>query len=236
MQVRRVIPLIFIVISLLYILFSFSLEERRMIGDVKGWDPGSRAMPVGVGFIMLTASVYLAYKEKKSRGEDETSLELSIRKLMILTILLSILYILFFRFLGFVLSTHILLFTLIYFNYESNVKLNMIPSFSIGILLSTGLMLLFYSIGRYITRLLFLSGRRSDLPILSGKLFTVGIPFFVLLILFVTLLFLLKKTLKNDRFRITLTSGFTAIGLTELLYIVFKQVFLVSLAKGLIGW
>ncbi|GAF82731.1 unnamed protein product, partial [marine sediment metagenome] len=87
-----------------------------MIGDEMGWDPGSRAMPIGIGFLMLGVSIYLFFKERKS-GEEEITLDFASKKLIIITIMLSILYILFFRFVGFVLSTNILLFALIYFYY-----------------------------------------------------------------------------------------------------------------------
>ena len=236
MGARKVIPRVFIAVSLLYLLFTFSLEERRMIGDVRGRDPGSRAIPVGIAFVMLATSGYLTYQERKQVKEEGGPLESSIKKLIGLTILLSILYILSFRFLGFVLSTHLLLFTLVYFSYEQDVRWPMVPGFFLGLLLSTGFMILFYSIGRYITHHLFLASERSDLPVLAGKLFTSGATSLVLCVIFVTLLFLMRKALRAPRIRVLLAAAFVAIGITEFLYIVFKQLFFVSLAQGLIGW
>ena len=236
MHIKRVIPIAFIIISLLYIVFSFTVEERKMIGDVRGWDPGSRAMPIGIGFVMLAASVYLTYKERRSPAQEEERQKPSIIKLVILTILLSTFYILCFRFLGFIISTHILLFTLIYFNYQQDIRWDMIPAFSLGLLISTCGMILFYSIGRYISRYLFLLGRKLDIPMLKGKIFTAGIPFVVLLIIFAILLLLLRKAIKKGKYHIPLVAGFTAIGATEFLFIVFKQIFWVSLVKGLIFW
>lgn len=232
---RIIIPIVFIFFSLLYIILSFSIEQRKMIGDETGWDPGSRAMPIGIGFLMLGVSIYLFFKERKS-GEEEITLDSASKKLIILTIVLSILYILFFRFVGFILSTNVLLFTLIYFYYKRDIKWNMTQNFSIGLFLSIGLMILFYSIGRFTTRFLFLIGRSSNLEIFSGRLFITGVTFLVLLFIFFTMLLLFRKAIKNKNFRIPLLSGFIAIGTTEFIYIVFKQVFWVSLAKGLIFW
>jgi hypothetical protein len=50
------------------------------------------------------------------------------------------------------------------------------------------------------------------------------------------MLFLFRKAIKNENFRIPLLSGFVTIGVTEFIYIIFKQIFWVSLAKGLIFW
>ena len=232
---RIVIPIVFIFFSLLYIILSFSIEQRKMIGDEMGWDPGSRAMPIGIGFLMLGVSIYLFFKERKS-GEEEITLDFASKKLIIITIMLSILYILFFRFVGFVLSTNILLFALIYFYYKRDIRWNMIQNFSIGLFLSVGLMILFYSIGRFTTRFLFLIGRNSNIEIFSGRLFITGVTFLVLLFIFFAMLLLFKKVIKNENFRIPLLSGFIAIGVTEFIYIIFKQIFWVSLAKGLIFW
>jgi len=232
---RIIIPIVFIFFSLLYIILSFSIEQRKMIGDETAWDPGSRAMPIGIGFLMLGVSIYLFFKERKS-GEEEITLDSASKKLIIFTIMLSILYILFFRFVGFILSTNVLLFTLIYFYYKRDIKWNMVQNFSIGLFLSVGLMILFYSIGRFTTRFLFLIGRNSNIEIFSERLFITGVTFLVLLFIFFTMLLLFKKVIKYENFRIPLLSGFIAIGVTEFIYIIFKQIFWVSLAKGLIFW
>lgn len=232
---KIIIPIVFIFFSLLYIILSFSIEQRKMIGDEMGWDPGSRAMPIGIGFLMLGVSIYLFFKERKS-GEEEITLDSASKKLIILTIMLSILYILFFRFVGFILSTNVLLFTLIYFYYKRDIKWSMMRNFSIGLLASTGTMILFYSIGRFITHFLFLIGRRSNSEIFSGRLFMTGVTFLILLFIFFTMLLLFRKVIKNENFRIPLLSGFVTIGVTEFIYIIFKQIFWVSLAQGLIFW
>ena len=235
LSTRRVIPLVIVVVSLLYIVFSFSLEQRRMIGDVKGWDPGSRAMPVGVGFLMLGLSIYLSFKEARS-GEEEKPLGTGSKKLIILTATLSIIYVLCFRFVGFILSTNILLFTLVYFNYRQDIRWNMVPNFSIGILLSSGFIVLTYSIGRFVTRSLFLMGKRSNIEILTSRVFTSGITLLVVIVIFIVTLLLSKEAIKNEKSKSLCISGFISAGATEFLYIIFKQIFWVSLARGLIFW
>lgn len=236
MHIKRVIPIVFIMIALLYIIFSFTVEERKMIGDVKGWDPGSRAMPIGIGLIMLAASIYLSRKERSTPDRDKKPHDSGIRKLIILTILLCIFFILFFRFLGFIISTHIFLFSLIFLYYKRDIRWSLIPEFSIGLLICTGGMITFYSIGRFISRYLFLLGRKSEILVLKSKLATAGVPLVILLVLFTVLLIILKKPIKRWKYRVNLIAGFSAVAITEFLFIVFKQIFLVSLVRGLIFW
>jgi len=233
---KKVIPLIFVVVSILYIVFGFSLEQRRMIGDERGWDPGSRAMPLGLGFLLLGLSIYLALKKEQSEEDEENQPDPGSIKLISLTITLSILYILFFRYVGFIFSTNILLFTLIYFNYKTDITWDAIPNCLFGILVSTGFILLLYSIGRFITRFLFLTGKRSNIEILTNRLSMTGITLIVLTGIFLITLFLVKKIMKSEQSKIFFNAVFIATGVTEFLYLVFKQIFWVSLAKGIIYW
>jgi hypothetical protein len=207
-----------------------------MIGDERGWDPGSRAMPISTGFLLLGLSIYLALKEGISIKDEEKSLDPRSVKLISLTITLAIFYILCFRYVGFILSTNILLFTLIYFNYKQDITWRMLPKFLFGIIVSSGFILLLYSLGRYITRFLFLLGKRSNIHILTNRLFFTGITFILLTIIFLLTLFIFKSIFKKEHSIILFTSVYIATGMTEFLYLVFKQIFWVSLAKGVIYW
>ncbi len=254
MRIKRVVSVSLIVVALLYLAFSLTMEQRKMIGDERGWDPGSRTIPVGIGLITLVASVYLTYKEgrptegpgagpggavtgaREIQSEESQSEASSVRRLVILTVGLSVFFIVGFRFLGFILATHTFLFALIYFNCKQDVRWRMVPLFLLSLPVATLVMILFYSIGRYISRQLFLAGRKWEAPILTDKVFTAGAPFLVLSVLLGLLTFLLVRRVKGERHRPAVLAGLVAVGATELLYIVFKQVFWVSLAKGLIFW
>lgn len=232
---RRIIPLVFLVVSLLYLAFSFSLEQHRMIGDERGWDPGSRALPIAMGFLMLGLSTYLIFKET-AKEQAEGSVPTGARHLIVLTILLSVLYILFFRALGFILSTAMLLFTLIYFNYHGDIRLKLFPGFAAGLVSSTAFVLLVYTAGRFITRSLFYLGRARGFELLTSKVFSAFTVFVFVALMFAVLLVSLRKTVNKPRVRSVLVAGLTAAGVTEGLYLVFKQIFLVSLARGILFW
>lgn len=233
---KSLMPLIFVLVAIVYVAFGFSLEQRRMIGDERGWDPGSRAMPIGTGFIMLGVSIYLFLKESAVVDEGERPTDSRSVKLVVLTIALSILYILSFRYIGFVLTTYFLLVTLVYFNDSGDIAWKLIPRFMAGAGFGCGFILLLYSFGRTITRYLVLTGKRSKIELLSNRLFTTGITFVVLAVLFLISMGIARKYLKNTVSRRMMTAVCVASATTELLYLVFKQVFWVSLTKGVINW
>ena len=153
-------------------------------------------MPVSVGFLMLTASIYLTLKRERAEEREQTQPDPGSVKLISLTIILSVMYILFFRYVGFILATNILLFTLIYFNSRQDLTWNMIPNWSLGILLSAGFILLLYSLGRVTTRFLFLTGKRSNIDLLTNRLVITGLTFTLVTLIFLITLFLLRKFLR----------------------------------------
>jgi hypothetical protein len=232
---RRIIPLIFLVVSVLYLAFCFSLEQRRMIGDERGWDPGSRALPIAMGFLMLGLSIYLIVKET-SKKQEQQEVPSGARKLILLTIVLGILYILAFQVLGFILSTVVLLFTLIYFNYHENITLKLLPIFSVGLMSSVAFALVIYTAGKFITRSLFYTGRARGFELLASKVFSAFAVMLFAAAVFTVLLVLFRKTVNRQKIRSMLVAGLTAAGVTEGLYLVFKQIFLVNLARGVVFW
>jgi len=206
-----------------------------MIGDERGWDPGSRALPIAMGFLMLGLSTHLIFKET-AKEQAERSVPTGARHLIVLTILLSIFYILVFRALGFILSTAMLLFTLIYFNYHGDIRLELFPGFAAGLVSSTVFVLLVYTAGRFITRSLFYLGRARSYELFTSKVFSAFVVLLFGAVLFAVLLVSLRKTVNKPRVRSVLVAGLTAAGVTEGLYLVFKQIFLVSLARGILFW
>jgi hypothetical protein len=234
----RVIPLVFTVVSLLYLAFSFSLESRRMIGDEQGWDPGSRALPVAMGLLMLTLSVYLAFREGRRPAQARTQALVTTgpRRLVFLTIGASVLYIALFVPLGFVLSTHLLVYTLVYFNEKQDVTAAALPGFAAGLFGGLSFVLALYSLGRLITRSLFLFGRSRGSALLTNRSLAALVVLAVAALLFLLLLLTIRPRRRPTAVRIPLRAVLVASGTTELLYLVFKQVFFVGLARGVIPW
>lgn len=184
---------------------------------------------------MLATSIYLALREKPAAKTPE-KLEEGSARLIVLTIALTVLYILLFKTSGFILSTNTLLFTLVYFNYRKGMEWHMVPGFGLGFVLSSGFVLLIYSLGRFITRSLVLYGKRSDFELFTGKLFTSGVTLIVLAVIFLAALLISRKITRSAEGKYIRISALTAPAVTEILYLVFKQIFLVRLARGLINW
>lgn len=241
LSTNKIIAFAFLIFSILYIIFGFSIEQRRMIGDKQGWDPGSRAIPIGIGSIMLIVSMYiiLSGREKEDTAAEKPH-DIASRKLVILSIIVPILYIFLFRLLGFVVMTIFLLFTLIYFSYRKDIKWKSLPQYLFGFIISTASIITIYSIGRYLTRMFIRTGKRSGIEFLSNNLFTSASVIAV-----TTVIFFLAVLISNRVKPKGTTAGepnhlfisiLTSVGVTEFLYIIFKQIFWVSLAKGVIFW
>ncbi|HUV07116.1 MAG TPA: tripartite tricarboxylate transporter TctB family protein [Spirochaetia bacterium] len=233
--IRRIIALAFLIFSLLYIAFSFSLKEMRMIGDDRGWDPGSRALPLGLGFLMLALSIYLSYRESRKQHSPQP-LEAGSRRLILLTVTLSVLYILLFEPIGFILTTSLLLYTLIYFNYEQDIRREMAVKFLAGFIFTLLLTLTVYTISRFVIRGLFSIGKSSGVEFLSSRLFSSFIALFLTAVLYMVLILSGRKMLGKPSTRAIVISVLTSAGVTEVLYLVFKQIFYVSLTQGIIIW
>jgi hypothetical protein len=233
---KRAVPLAFVVIAVLYLALAFSFEDRRMIGDEKGWDPGPRALPVAIGALMLGISAYLTFRGWKAPAAS-ASVPGPAMRLIVLTAVLTSFYIAVFRFLGFVLATTVLLYLLFYFNSMQNVRLKLLPSCMAGLAASTALTLILYSVGKWVSRALLAYGRSIGSTVLADRTLAAGISFLAVTALFVVVV-LISKAIRRARSspgRIPVAI-LTAAAMTEGLYIVFRQIFLVSLAPGLILW
>lgn len=245
-NIRKIIPIIFFLFGIFYIIFSLSIIEKKMIGDVRDWDPGSRAMPLGVGIVIVLSSLYLYFKESKTmtlknikgeRKENNLTNKNSTQKLIFLTIILSVLYILVLRQIGFIICTVVILYMLIVIFSRGDFQISFfLEPILPGLLFSIGYMVMVYSIGRWITRSLFFLGRNSDIPILKSQLFITGFTFMGLILLFTFTFFIMKKIINQKIFYQVILPAFISVGITEILYIVFKQIFWVDLAKGIIFW
>lgn len=245
MNIKRVIPLVFLFFSLFYLVFAFSMEQRRMIGDQQGWDPGSRAIPLGTGFIMLGFSIYLTFSSRREK-EEEKSPDRETRNLVILSILLPVLYIVVFRYIGFILLTSVMLFTLVFFYYRKGIFFRDLGRYLLGLILTILLTLTVYTAGRFVTRFMIRYGKRVSSKLLAGRMFT-SLVVLIILAAILLLVSLLYKRLWRERAgrrnsrqeeigSKVFISVVTASAITEILYLVFRQIFWVSLARGIIFW
>jgi hypothetical protein len=87
-----------------------------------------------------------------------------------------------------------------------------------------------------VTRSLFLEGRRISSDLLRAPVFTASVSLGAVAALFALVVLLARRKWAAGKPRALVDGILVAAGTTELLYLVFRQVFLVGLAPGLISW
>ena len=239
-QKFKPVPLVFMVVSILYFIYVVSMGSSTMIGDEIGGDPGGMLLPLVLSIFMFIASSVILFTDKKTVASEEIEQKVELR-LFLLTIVVAILYVVVMRPLGFVLSTVLLLFTLTYFYQMGIVNKKDINVWAIGSLSSIAILLLIYTIGRKITRYLLLSVRAKTIPQWMGNsTVTVSIVLIILFCFYLLLLKIEKKWFKSgvttESYVYAFKAGKMAIITTELVYLIFRQMFLVELVRGLIYW
>jgi len=230
-------PLVFICLSVLYFIYVLSQGNTKMIGDEIGGDPGSMMLPAIMAFCMFATSAYLFITDKPNENKQE-KISKEEKHLYMLTLVLACAYVVLIRPLGFIPSTSMLLFTLCYANLERDVRKDDALRFLTGNLLTLAMTLVLYTIGRKITRTLLIQSRKGLIPQFWGKNGVIVFIVFAVVTLIITIIAILckKKWHEDDRnhsYWLSIMMGFAT---TEYLYIIFKQLFLVELVKGVITW
>lgn len=125
---RKTIPFAFAIVSMLYIAYILALGGSRMLGDEIGGDPGGMIIPLLLGVFMLISSVYIFLTDKKNEKQEEMSpVE---RRLFWGVVIIAVLYVAMARMLGFVLSTSLAFYILVFLNYRQGFRKDELKSFS----------------------------------------------------------------------------------------------------------
>lgn len=238
---RKPVPIAFMILSLLYFFYVIGSGSSRMIGDEIGGDPGTMVLPLVLSVFMFLVSTFLFLTDKPQSESRSSELGRDDLQLLVLTFIISIVYILMMRTLGFIICTVILLYTLVFFYQRHGIRKNDLSVWFVGVIVSTLMMLGMYSIGRTITRFLFrISRENSNLAWIGSRSFTLFVVLSVVIVVFVVILFVSRSFFRENRAGDTINSAWIAcmvsVASTELLYIVFRQAFFVQLAQGLVAW
>lgn len=241
-------PLAWLAFSIIYLLFALSIEPRRMPADREGWDPGSNAIPVGIGYVMVAASAYLVITDRRkpvkkaASGKKESVADAlptteapDVKALILLTIGTTVFYILLFRVAGFVISTTVLMLTLTYFYLRQRVRVAHLGEYlrSLGGALLTNVLL--YSLGRWIIRWTQYFGRTWGVELLRNRLFTALLALAAWALIVAPIYIVIRRRklwTDSSGTRAALAACITTLGL----YLVFQQIFRVSLPGGFIAW
>lgn len=241
-RTRKPLPFVFMLVSIIYFMYVISLGSSTMIGDDIGGDPGGMLLPLVLSIFMFIASTVLFLTDKKPEGKaKDEGFGVSEHRLFLLTVLVAIFYVAAMRPLGFLIATAFLVYTLTFHYLRGTVARKELLPWGVGTIATLAFLLVLYSIGRTITRFLLISARQGRIPQWLGSTgFVVGIVLIVVLALYLLVLKLTRKCFHGEHVTPAATHAFEACMIsvltTELIYLVFRQMFLVELVRGLITW
>ena len=229
-QKFNLMPAIMTVLSALYFVYVIMSEDTILAADAIGGDPGGKILPAFMALFMFLGFLYLTLKEKP----DGEPMDPGTKKLFFITLVMSVLYVLLIRHIGFIILSTILLYGLEYIyttvDEKRNVK-ELLGGGAITIAITT----VVFIIMRTITKTLMSLGRDGALPsIFTVATFEAAISavFVILVAVFVNKT--LFKTMKVKGLNRASSAGILTLTTVLLLYIVFKQFFSVNLAPGIL--
>lgn len=241
-RTRKPLPLVFMLVSIIYFMYVISLGSSTMIGDDIGGDPGGMLLPLVLSIFMFIASTVLFLTDKKpEKKKKDEGFGVSERRLFLLTVFVAIFYVAAMRPLGFLIATAFLVYTLTFHYLRGTVARKELLPWGVGTIATLAFLLALYSIGRAITRFLLISARQGRIPQWLGSTgFVVGIVLVVVLALYLTVFRFTRKQFHRENTNPAVAHAFDAcmvsVLTTELIYLVFRQMFLVELIRGLITW
>ena len=218
------------VLSALYFVYVIMSEDTILAADAIGGDPGGKILPAFMALFMFLGFLYLTLKEKP----DGEPMDPGTKKLFFITLMMSVLYVLLIRHIGFIILSTILLYGLEYIYTTVDEKRNakeVLGGGAITIAITT----VIFIIMRTITKTLMSLGRDGALPsIFTVATFEAAISavFVILVAVFVNKT--LFKTMKVKGLNRASSAGILTLTTVLLLYIVFKQFFSVNLAPGIL--
>lgn len=229
-QKFNLMPAIMTVLSALYFVYVIMSEDTILAADAIGGDPGGKILPAFMALFMFLGFLYLTLKEKP----DGEPMDPGTKKLFFITLVMSVLYVLLIRHIGFIILSTILLYGLEYIYTTVDEKRNakeVLGGGAITIAITT----VVFIIMRTITKTLMSLGRDGVLPsIFTVATFEAAISavFVILVAVFVNKT--LFKTMKVKGLNRASSAGILTLTTVLLLYIVFKQFFSVNLAPGIL--
>ena len=219
-QKFNLMPAIMTVLSALYFVYVIMSEDTILAADAIGGDPGGKILPAFMALFMFLGFLYLTLKEKP----DGEPMDPGTKKLFFITLVMSVLYVLLIRHIGFIILSTILLYGLEYIYTTVDEKRN-----------AKEVTTVVFIIMRTITKTLMSLGRDGALPsIFTVATFEAAISavFVILAAVFVNKT--LFKTMKVKGLNRASSAGILTLTTVLLLYIVFKQFFSVNLAPGIL--
>ncbi len=225
-------PAVMTILSGLYLIYVRSMEETAITFDAVGGDPGGKLLPTIMAIFMFVGFLYITIKERPEEAKTEKGTTI----LFLITLGLSIAYVLLLKKVGFILMSVIMLYALEYVYTTNDEKHNLPDAIIGGVVTTAGTVGVYYGM-RYLTKTFLRLARQGTLPSIFSSTIFEGCISAVLISAITTVLALtVCKMLKKKGKDKVANSGLIAFATVLLLYIVFKQFFSVNLAPGLLNY
>ena len=223
----KLMPAFMTVLSALYFIYVLSGGDTTLSADAVGGDPGGKVLPLAMAVFL-----YITLKERP----DGQGMDTGTKRLFLITLILSVLYVLLIRHAGFILLSSLLLYCLEYIYTAAGQDCDKKQAV-LGGLGTMGITALGYFIMRTITKSLMHLGRIGALP----GIFTVSTFQAVISLAYVALFtFAVSRTLcrklKAAGMKRIADPGLLTLATVLFLYVVFKQFFSVNLAPGILDF
>ena len=229
-QKINLMPAIMTVLSALYFVYVIMSEDTILAADAIGGDPGGKILPAFMALFMFLGFLYLTLKEKP----DGEAMDPGTKKLFFITLVMSVLYVLLIRHIGFIILSTILLYGLEYIYTTVDEKRNtkeLLGGGAITIAITT----VVFIIMRTITKTLMSLGRDGALPsIFTVATFEAAISAIFVILVAVLVNKTLCRSMREKGLNRASSAGILTLTTVLLLYIVFKQFFSVNLAPGIL--
>ncbi len=230
---RKTVPIAMLIFSLAYFPYLLAQGNSKMIGDEIGGDPGGFLLPAFLAGFMFLGALYLLFLDKTPGKTGEVP---RAGARFYCAIVSGVLYVLLFSKLGFMISSTLLVFALSFIaSIDTPIRKNLAP-LSAGLAGTLAFTIGFYSLGRFMTRNLFLIGRTTSFTIASAPFFVFSVNIIVLGLLLYCSTRIVQRMKPGSMLHMVAVLGLVTAGSVEFLFLVFKQLFLVNLARGIITW
>lgn len=228
----KTLPLIMTILSGLYLIYVISSEDTTLVADAVGGDPGGKLIPSIIAVFLFLGFLYITIKERP----DGKKMEKESFVLFAVTFVLALLYVLLTKTIGFVILTTIVLYSLEYLYSTIGEKRKPLSAIlgGVGTLAITAIV---YTLMRLLTKTLGRMARAGSLPsAFTSSTLNAVISIVFVLVFIIILYFTLHKLLKKKDLKRVGDAGLITFSTVLLLYVVFKQFFLVALAPGLLNF
>lgn len=230
---RKTVPIAMLVFSLAYFPYLIAQGNSKMIGDEIGGDPGGFLLPAFLAGFMLLGALYLLFVDKTSANAGPCP---KAGARFYIAVTASLLYVLLFSRLGFMVASTLLVFTLSFIaSVETPLRKNLGP-LAAGLAGTLSFTIAYYSLGRFMTRYLFQVGRTTTFTLASAPFFVFSVNIIALGLLLYFAARIVQRMRSGSMPRMIAIIALVTAGSVEFLFLVFRQLFLVNLARGIITW